>query len=338
MGSGDAEDVRRLRRIVGHVTVSGKTGMKIVKQLAGDRDLAGVDLDPAGYLTRQRPDQYALFPEDWTARQRDLGLSVIRSQGCHVSRGDRAALRVAMTDPVGPEVVRVVSLHEDWLRRPHLGFVLELVRGCDNPLAFVFASVMDPFKAAGALDGFQELCQVAQAGGRRVELLRTDLTGISFAAHGGSLGAIGLTTSTRHHGLLMRPDQLAKYRERQKWPLVFVPMLACWQRGYVLGAVAECAGAGIATCGCSPCCGRSLLRFDRGWTNRVPQEVREDVQAHDVAEWSRLANVVFAASQPGATWARICADASRTAGNIVTRCKMALELPKSLTSWPGSAH
>lgn len=333
VGSGDVEFVRNVRRVVGNVTVSGRTGMSILARLAKDGDLHGVDLDPAGYLTSQQRDQFALFPEDWIPRQRELGLTVIRSQGRHVPGGDRDGLKTAMTEPIAADVVRVLSLHETWLRRPNLGLVLDAVRACDDALAFVFASVMDPFAAAGAVDGLLELRHVAEAGGRRVELLRTDVTGIPFAAHGGSLGAVGLTTSGRHHGLPLRKDQLGKYRDRQRWPLVFVPSLACWQRGYSLGALSAFAGAGITDCGCVPCNGRSLLRFDRGWLKRVPQEVREDAQAHDVAEWSRLAGRVLAASEPGAAWTRVCADAVSMVDTIASRYKVALKLPKSLIAW-----
>jgi hypothetical protein len=45
--------------------------------------------------------------------------------------------------------VRVVSLHQTWLRRPNLPLVLDAVRACDDHLAFVFARVMDPFAPAG---------------------------------------------------------------------------------------------------------------------------------------------------------------------------------------------
>jgi hypothetical protein len=336
VGKGNVEFVRGVRRTIGRVTLSGKNGLSLLSALAKDNDLDGIDLDPTGYL-KGESDQLALIPQDWTARQRDLGLAVIRSQGHYAPRGDLAALKTAMTDPVAADVVRVVSLHETWLRRPNLPQVLDAVRACDNHLAFVFAGVMDPFTSVGAADGLQELLQVAGAGGRRVELLRTDVTGIAFAAHAGSLGAVGLSTSGRHHGLPMSADQQAKYRERQRWALVFVPALACWQRGNSLGALSAFAGAGLTDCDCGPCAGRSLLRFDQGWPKQVPQDVKDDACAHDLAEWSRLAGRVLTASDPAAAWAGVCADAITTANEIAARYKVAPKLPSSLAAWANSA-
>jgi hypothetical protein len=322
VGAGDVEFVQYVRRVVGTVTLSGKNGMAVLNALAKLDDLDGVDLDPAGYLT-PTSDQLELFAEDWTARQRDLGLRVVRSQGRFVPNHDRAALKVAMHEPLADEVVRVVSLHETWLRPPNLRLVLDAVRACDNGLAFVFASVMDPLAAPGAVDGLRELREVAAVGGRRVELLRTDASGIGFGAEEGSLGAIGLSTSGRHHGLQLGRDQLEKYRDRQRWPLVFVPSLVCWQRGSSLGALTEFAGAGITDCGCGPCGGRSLLRFDRSWPDQVPPDVRRDAQAHDLAEWSRLAGRVLTDDEPAQAWARRCAAAIRTAAEVAASYRVA---------------
>jgi hypothetical protein len=306
--------------------------MAVLNALAKRDDLDGVDVDPAGYLT-SASDQLELFAEDWTARQRDLGLRVVRSQGRFVPSRDVAALKIAIHEPLADDVVRVVSLHETWLRPRNLRVVVDAVKACDNPLAFVFASVMDPLAAPGAVDALRELREAAAAGGRRVELLRTDASGIGFAAEGGDLGAIGLSTSGRHHGLPMGRSQLEKYRERQRWPLVFVPSLACWQRGNWLGALTEFAGAGITDCGCDPCGGRSLLRFDRSWPQQVPPEVRRDAQAHDLAEWSRLAGRVLAHDEPAQTWAKVCGAAIGTAAEIAASYRVALKLPTSLNAW-----
>ena len=85
---------------------------------------------------------------------------------------------------------------------------------------------------------------------------------LPFAALGGRLGAVGLTTSTRHHSLPLPRPQKEAYEQRQSWPLVFVPRLLGWQRGTVLGALSAWDGAGLTGCDCVPCAGRSLLRFD----------------------------------------------------------------------------
>jgi hypothetical protein len=332
VGTGDVAIVREARRIAGRVTVNGKSGLRVLATLAKDDDLYGVDLDPAGYLARDSA-QLELFPRDWIGPQREWNLPVIRSDGRYVRSGDRDALKIAMNEPLKADVTRVVSLHERWLRGQDLGMLINAVGACDNPLSFVFASVMDPFAAVGALQGLLELGEAAGADGRRVELLRTDLTGIGFSARGGSFAAIGLSTAARHHGLPIPSRQQEPYIDRQRWPLVFVPSLACWQRGYSLGALAEYGGAGITDCPCAPCGGRSLLRFDQSSPNRVPVEVRTDAQAHDLASWSRLAGDVLTAPEPWRAWADVCAGALATAAMNADQYKVALELPRSLDAW-----
>lgn len=332
VGAGDVESVRRIRRVTGRVTLSSKTGLRILASLAQAGDLDGVDLDPSGYLKRDNP-QLALIAEDWTSRQRDLGLSVIRSQGRFVPRSDTGALKVAMSEVLADDVVRVISVDSKWLQRPDLDVLLQAVRVCDHALAFVLASPMDPLSTAGAVEGLAELLYTARDGGRRVELLRTDLAGIAFAARGGTLGAVGLSTSGRHHGLPLQRRQVPAFRERQRWPLVLVPQLASWQRGNCLGALSPFAGAGLTDCSCAPCAGRSLLRFDRERPGQVPADVQADAQSHDLAEWSRLAWRVIAAERPAQEWARACADAVKTAESIALRYKVALQVPKSLTRW-----
>lgn len=332
VGAGDVESVRRIRRVIGRVTLSGKTGLRILASLAQAGDLDGVDLDPAGYMKRDNP-QLALIAEDWTGRQRDLGLSVVRSQGRFVPRSDVGALKAAMSEVLADGVVRVISVESKWLRRPDLDVLLDAVRACDNALAFVLANPMDPLSTVGAVEGLGELLDTARDGGRRVELLRTDLTGIAFAALGGTLGAVGLSASGRHHSLPLQPRQAPAFRERQRWPLVLVPQLASWHHGNSLGALSPFAGAGLTDCSCTPCAGRSLLRFDREWPGQVPANVQADAQSHDLAEWSRLAWRVLAAERPVREWARACADAVKTAETIAMRYKVALRVPKSLTSW-----
>jgi hypothetical protein len=336
IGAGDVESVRRIRRMVGRVTLSSRAGLRVLTSLAQDRDLDGVDLDPAGYLKRDDP-QLALIAEDWTGRQRDLGLSVIRSQGRFVPRSGSDALKATMNELLAADVIRVISLDSHWLRHPDLDVLLRAVRACDNALAFVLAGPMDPLSTPGTVEGLGELLDTARDGGRRVELLRTDLAGIAFAALGGSLGAIGLSTSGRHHSLPLQRRQVPAFRERQRWPLVLVPQLASWQRGNCLGALSPFAGAGLTGCSCDPCAGRSLLRFDREWPDLVPADVRADAQWHDLAEWSRLAWRVLAAQQPVREWARVCADAVKTAESVAVQYKVALQVPKSLSWWARSA-
>lgn len=96
IGSGDAALVRHVRDVVGRVTLSGRSGLKILKELAAAGDLDHVDFDPAGYLPQQ-DDGGSLLEPPLVSRQRDLRLSVIRSTGYFVPKGDLSALRTAMT-------------------------------------------------------------------------------------------------------------------------------------------------------------------------------------------------------------------------------------------------
>src|SRR6266511_5592104 len=213
----DLELVRRARAVVGRVTVSGKSGLKALGALYRDGDLWGADLDPARYLDRE-PEPEALFSLDWVGLQRDLGLPIVRSAGIYVPRGDSEALRAAFGGRFAADTVRVVSLHGWWLRREGLRRLLPAVRHCGDPLAIALADAFDPLDAVGAVDG---LCAVLDAAGqRRLELLRTDTTGIAFAAAGGSLGAVGLAASSRHHSLPLGKRAGLEYEERQRSPLV----------------------------------------------------------------------------------------------------------------------
>ena len=326
----DLELVRRARATVGRVTVSGKSGLTALGALSREGDLWGVDLDPARYLDRE-PEPEALFPLNWVALQRDLGLPIVRSAGTYVPRGDGEALRTAFGDPLPADTVRVVSLHGWWLRREGLIRLLPAVHHCDDPLAIALADAFDPLDAVGAVDG---LCAVMDAAGqRRLELVRTDTTGIAFAAAGGSLGAVGLTASTRHHGLPLGKRAGLDYEERQRSPLVFTRAFVSWHRGIRLGALRSFRGAGITDCPCSPCDGRGLLRFDHEWPRRVPSEVAADAREHDLHGWAALARDILAAADPLAEWRATCQSAVTATASIADIYKVSFTLPRSVTDW-----
>jgi hypothetical protein len=324
--------VRQVRDVVGRVTVSGKTGLKVLAELEKNEGVGGVDFDPAKYKDRDEPELF-LLEEDWTSRQRDLDLPVIRSQGRYVDKGDDQGLKLAFAEVLPSDVVRVISLHASWLRTPWLDSLLAAVEANDSPLAFVLADAMDPLASPSAVEGLLRLTASASSGGRRVELLRTDLAGIGFAAHGGARGTIGLGTSNRHHGLGMNLKQQDDYKARQRWPLVLNRPLMSWQRGSSLGALTEFDGAGITDCPCEPCDGRNLLRFDESWPTSVPAPVKLDVLAHDMATWALLAREILDAEDPAQAWAYACAEAHRTAQRIALAYRVSFKVPASLTAW-----
>jgi hypothetical protein len=254
-------------------------GLRALTELARTGDLHSADLDPACYLDRTNG-QGELFARDWEAQQRALGLPVVRSAGVFVGRADRAGLRQAFGVTLAPGTVRVVSLHGRWLERGCSQEVLRYVRACDDPLAFVLAGQFDPLVHPGAVEGLRTLSETAAVGGRRAELLRTDTTGVGFAALGGTLGAVGLTTTTRHHGLPLGKRAGEEYEQRHCIPYVFTRSLLSWQKGTTLGALTPFGGAGLTSCECRACCDRDLNRFDREWPGMVPADVRADAREH----------------------------------------------------------
>lgn len=333
--------VRQARALAGQVTVGGRPGKRALSTLDAEDDLHGVDLDPAAYLDRGlEPAQGELFEVDWEARQRSLGLPVVRSDGVYVGAKDRCALIHAFATPVGAGTIRVISLEAWWLRdtlrgglRGGLRELLARVRECDDPLAFVLADRFDPLDTPGAVDGLRMLLDVAIAGGRRVELLRTDVGGIGFVAAGGSWGTIGTSTSTRHHGLMLPRKAAVDREDRLRSPYVFVPALLSWHRGTELGALSQFDGAGITSCDCPTCNGADLLRFGREWERTVPLAVREEAQAHDLHCCVALAHRVLADANPAEAWARECRSAVATAANIAGVYRVLIKVPASISAW-----
>jgi hypothetical protein len=332
MTGNDVAQVRQVREIAGRVTVTGQSGLRALAKFQRDGDLWGVDLDPACYLERG-PEQVGLFPFDWIGRQRELGLSVVRSPGVHVPRADDLALRAAFAESLPDGTARTVSLDSTWLRPRDLKRLVPAIRGCDDPLALVLAAPFDPLDAVGAVDGLREVLDEASPATRRTELLRTDTTGIGFAATGGSLGAIGLSTTARHHGLPLGRRASERYGERQCSPLVFVRGLHSWQRGTTLGWLTPFRGAGLTGCSCDPCDGRTLLRFDRTWPSQVPEDVRADARAHDLHVWLALSRDVLGSNNPETAWQTACRAALRTAAHLAEAHKIVIRIPSSVGGW-----
>jgi hypothetical protein len=328
----DLDLVRHAREVVGHVTVYGKPGLRALTELARRGDLHSADLDPACYLDRGSR-QGELFARDWEAQQRALGLPVVRSSGVFVGRADRAGLRRAFGLALAPGTVRVVSLHGRWLERGCSQDLLRCVRACDEPLAFILAGQFDPLAHPGAVEGLRALSETAAAGGRRVELLRTDTAGVGFAALGGTLGAIGLSTTTRHHGLPLGQRAGKEYEQRRGIPYVFTRSLLSWQKGTTLGALTPFGGAGLISCECRACGDRDLGRFDHEWPGMVPADVRADAREHDLHGWLQLTTDVLSAHDPVAAWRAACQSAVNTASSIASLYKVRLKVPQSVSGW-----
>jgi len=327
------ELVRQARAVAGAVTVAGTSGRKAICALAAAGDLHGVDLDPAVYLERNTsPAQGSLFDLDWELWQRDRRLPVVRSAGTYVRSRDTVALAAAFDAVIGAGTVRVVSMDGWWLHSG-LGLLLERVGDCEDALGFVLAGYFDPLDEPRGVAGLRQLADLAAAGGRRVELLRTDLAAIGFAAVGGTLGTIGTNTSMRHHGLPPSREAARSYHDRQHSPYVFVPALLGWHRGDVLGALTSFDGAGITRCDCPVCDGDDLLRFDQTWPGLPPVEVRRAAQAHDLHCCAALARSVLSSAYPAAAWARECRSAVQVAEGIKLTYRVELPVPNAIKAW-----
>lgn len=328
--SGDVQKVRQVREQTGHVTLSGRAGAKVLGMLAESGDLDGIDFDPAAYADKE-PD-CGLFPVDWISRQRDLGLTVIRSEGAFARRNDHASLTSAFAAKLPSDVVRVVSVSSFWLQPKNRRSLVAAARNCDNPLALVLADPFDPLRSADAVESLKVVMEAATPAERRIELLRTDVHAIAFAATGGAHAAIGLTTTGRHHPQPMSRSTKEEFDRRQHSASVWLPDLLSWQRGARLVALAPFDGAGITNCNCGPCDGRDLMRFTGEWP-QVPADVRADAQAHDVASWVALRNRVLSAADPQAAWKAACDAALATEARLADQYKVALSTPNSLSAW-----
>lgn len=329
--SGDADLVRHVRSRVGRVTLSGKAGLRTLSALAKVDDLAGIDLDPACYLDGGAED--GLFAVDWIGRQRELGLDVVRSEGRFARRNDQSSLKNAFSGHLGDGVVRVVSFSDFWLQRANVSVAAAAIRNCAEPLAFVFAALFDPLESPESVDSLMLLMEAASKVERPIELLRTDTHGVPFAVNGGALAAIGLTSSGRHHPQPMNRSTRQQFDRRQQSASVWVPSLMGWQQGAKLDSLRPFGGAGVTDCGCSSCSGRDLMRFATEW-GHVPETVRADARAHDVASWVALRNRILGAPDSRIAWRDACVAAERVEGVLAEQYKVsALKAPRSLWAW-----
>jgi hypothetical protein len=326
----DPELVRYLREQAGVVTVAGAAGLRVLASLERDGDVHGVDLDPATYLSKDNG-QLSLTPMPWIERQRELNLRPVRSAGVFVPH--KGSLRDALAEPLDDDVHRVISLHQTWLRPDN---VTELVRALgitSGALSLIFAAPFDPFASAGAIRSLRHVLLSLRDEGREVELLRCDLTALGFVADGGRRGTIGVTSNARHHPQPLGRKAGEQYEQRQCTPNVFIPQLLSWQRGSWLHALAPYNGAGLTECPCTGCDGQSLLRFADQWPGQVPEDVRHDARAHDVASWRRVADEVLASVDPAAAWQARVRAAADLQQELAADKKVLVELPPSLTAW-----
>lgn len=340
LGQCQVEDVRRYRQLFGAVTLQGLSGLAVIKRLHMLGDLDGIDLDPATY--RKLPDRQGSQLQldvgasafDWVRAQRALGLPTIRTAGRLLRAGDRTGLRMELATDLG-DVSVVLALDGRWLASPHVEVLLEEIVSADRDVTLVLAAVFDPLNSARRIEGLREVLRLGNGAGRRVELIRTDPAGLIAVTEGAAATAIGLMTSTRHHGLPMSRRQIEEHEQRNQSPLVYVPNLLHWQRGARLGGLAPWRGAGVTGCPCGACtdAGRDLLRFSRSFET-IPTEVQEDVRRHDALALSQLAQSVRASHDPAGYLRGLRQGARHLLQNVEDAHKVRLQDPPAWLQWP----
>lgn len=304
LGRCTVEDVWRCRERFGGVTLQGVGGLRVARTLDRVGDLWGVDLDPATYRSAPaKPSNQLTLPGvdvpafDWVGVQGDLGLEVVRTAGSRIRVGDAEGLKRELGEEYSVPVSVVLAVDAGWLGLKHIDALEQELKAADRDVSLVFAAAFNPLEGRRRIEGLRRVLRWGRDAGRRVELLRTDLSGLPAVMEGAAVAAIGLSTSGRHLGIPMGARQRAAYDTRKRSPLVFVPRLLHWQRGSVLGDLAPWGGAGVTHCDCQACDGDShdLRRFDEQ-QDKVKGEVRE----HDELALSRVIREIMGAEDPQA--------------------------------------
>ncbi|MEU5690327.1 hypothetical protein [Actinosynnema sp. NPDC020468] len=246
------------------VAADGARGLVITGPTAVERAVAlresgcAVPLrcDAGRYAGTRRAVATSDFSSSWLACQRAAGLPVLTDSGYVGMRdlkGLRSVLRRAMR--LG-DVVAVLPLHVDWLRRAtDLDVLLAEVTGAGVPVAVVLEHAKDPL---GSRDVVRGLCALIDTG-VPVRLLRSDVSALGALCHGAVEAAVGTSTALRH----LYPVPTRPGGGRRASTAVFVPRFL----GYL--SVDKVATAvqrtpeleHLWTCECSACGGRTVDHF-----------------------------------------------------------------------------
>lgn len=132
----------------------------------------------------------------WVAVQRELGLSAALTDSPYVPAEKQTALAAVLDEAraLGPDVVAVLPLHLDWLKKDVASLIAEINKAA-VPVALVLEHDNDPLGVQDAVAGLVRLLAEAEV---KIALLRCDISVIGAVAFGASLGAVGTTTALRH--------------------------------------------------------------------------------------------------------------------------------------------
>jgi hypothetical protein len=301
-----------------------------------------VSLDPADY--RKAPS--TIFakdtipgletPEfDWIAAQVRLGMPIVRTSSPRIRVGRLDEVKVELSKSYCVPVSVVLALDCGWLGKRHIGSLIKELESADRDVSLVFSAPFDPLDTSRTVAGLRQLLAWALASGRKVELLRTDLAALPAVLEGAAVGAIGLSTTTRHLGQPLTSKQRKEYEHRQVSPLIFVPRLLHWQRGSHLGALSPWRGAGVTDCDCTVCqaANDDLLRFTSTYES-IPVNVQQELHDHCAHALSMIVRCVMESENPAANLANLQAEALSRARFITASLKVHLDPPPAwISSW-----
>lgn len=342
LGRCNVEEVQRRRDQFGAVVLQGRTGLKVAADLSRLDDLADVSLDPADY--RQAPSANSTKgtlpgletpPFDWIAAQIRLGMSIVRTPSPRIRVGRLDEVKVELSKSYCVPVSVVLALDCGWLGKRHIDSLIKELESADRDVSLVFSAPFDPLATSRAIAGLRQLLAWASASGKRVELLRTDLAALPAVLEGAAVGAVGLSTTTRHLSQPLTSKQRKEYEHRQVSPLVFVPRLLHWQRGSHLGALSPWKGAGVTDCDCTVCkaANDDLLRFTSTYES-VPVHVQQELNDHCALALSMIFRRVMESENPAASLANLQAEALSRARFITASLKVHLDPPPAwISSW-----
>ncbi len=262
------------RQATGGVVLSGAKAEDLARGRLGGR---AVLVDPATYsgttgknarqarADRWPPARPGLFDES----EPQHGITVLQG-GSLVSSGGRVQLAGALARPAGTRATPVVvALTPRWFRGAGLDVLIGEVAAAARPVALVFADPFNLLDTAGTVAGLVQLIREVRP--VPVALLRCDISAVGAVAYGAALGAVGLTTSSRHcpmPGPRPRPGAT-----RDSSPRLFVPPLLDYIKASRFTELVTEPDDPVWSCMCEACDGRSLLRFAEDEAAEEPDRV-----------------------------------------------------------------
>ncbi|WP_367127420.1 hypothetical protein [Saccharothrix sp. HUAS TT1] len=154
-------------------------------------------LDAGAYAGEKRKFASEPFDDNWTGRQRRLGLPAVLPDAGYVAEDDELGLVsvLARVQDAGGNTVAPLALHRSWLKPDHgLPALLGHVADAGVPIAVALEHAYDPLSVRYVLEGLVDLLGV----GVPVIVLRCDVSAIGALCFGALAAAVGTKTSLRH--------------------------------------------------------------------------------------------------------------------------------------------